>query len=77
MADLSAIGRVLVGVGLVLVLVGLVVLVASRVPFLQSLGRLPGDIIIRRGNTTVYVPIVTSILASLLLTLVLSVVFRR
>ena len=77
MADLSAIGRVLVGVGLTLVVVGLVVLVASRVPFLQNLGRLPGDIVIRRGNTTVYVPIVTSILASLLLTLVLSVVFRR
>lgn len=41
-----------------------------------SLGRLPGDIIIQRGNFTFYFPIVTCILLSVVLTLVLSL-FRR
>jgi len=42
------------------------------VPF----GRLPGDLVYRRGNATVYFPLVTSIVLSLLLTLLLSL-FRR
>lgn len=77
MADLAAVGRVLVGVGLVLVVVGLAILLASRVPFLDQLGRLPGDLVFRRGSATIYIPIVTSILVSLLLTLILAVVIRR
>jgi hypothetical protein len=40
------------------------------------LGRLPGDLVIRRGTSTLYVPIVTSIVLSLLLTLLFAF-FRR
>jgi hypothetical protein len=40
------------------------------------IGRLPGDFTIKRGNATFYVPLATSILASILLTLLLSL-FRR
>lgn len=40
------------------------------------IGRLPGDLTFRRGNTTFYFPIVTSLVISLLLTLVFSI-FRR
>ena len=40
------------------------------------LGRLPGDIVVRRGNFSFYFPLATSIVVSLLLTLVLSL-FRR
>ena len=40
------------------------------------LGRLPGDIVIRRGNVSFYFPLVTSIVLSILLTLILSF-FRR
>ena len=40
------------------------------------LGRLPGDITVRRGNTTFYFPLVTSILLSILLTLLFAF-FRR
>ena len=36
------------------------------------LGRLPGDIIVRRGNSTFYFPIVTSIVASVVLTLLMA-----
>lgn len=43
---------------------------------LFHLGRLPGDILIQRGNFTFYFPLVTSLVLSLLLTLILNV-FRR
>ena len=58
-------GRLLIVLGLVLVGVGL--LVSSGLP----IGRLPGDFVYRRGNFSFYLPLTTSILASLLLTLLL------
>ncbi len=62
-----SISRVLIGVGIILVIVGLLS------PWLQKLGlgRLPGDIVIERDNFRFYLPITTSILISLLLTLIL------
>jgi predicted MFS family arabinose efflux permease len=64
------VGRSLVILGLVVAGIGLVVL--AGVP----LGRLPGDIIWRRGQTTVYLPIVTCLVISVVLSLILSI-FRR
>lgn len=75
--DLSGIGRLLVGAGLLLAAVGLLLVAAPRVPGLRHLGRLPGDILIERGNTTIFVPIVTSIVLSVVLTIVLNIIFRR
>lgn len=66
-------GRVLVMVGAVLLVVGLVLTLGGRVPFL---GRLPGDIVYRKGNATFYFPIVTSILLSLVLTAILALLRR-
>lgn len=43
---------------------------------LTGLGRLPGDIIIQKGNFTFYFPVVTCIVLSLILTLVLSLIRR-
>jgi hypothetical protein len=63
-------GKLLVVVGVLIALVG--VLVMMGVP----IGRLPGDITYRRGQTTFYFPIVTSIIASLLLTLLLALLRR-
>lgn len=77
MDDLSAIGRLFIVVGAMLLIVGLILAFGSRVPFLGSLGKLPGDIVYRRGNTTIAIPIVTSLLLSLLLTLILNVISRR
>ena len=42
-----------------------------------GLGRLPGDLVWRRKNTTVYFPIVTSLVLSVVLTLLLNLLFRR
>ena len=61
-------GKILIFIGIVLVVIGLMVQFADRIPFI---GRLPGDIIIDRGNFKFYFPIATSILISLILSLVL------
>ncbi len=77
MADLAGIGRFLVAAGLVLAAIGLLLVIAPQVPGLDRLGRLPGDIFIQRGTTTVFIPIVTSILISLALTIILNLFIRR
>ncbi len=50
--ELSSLGRVLVVVGLVVVALGLLLVVGGGL----GLGKLPGDIAIRRGNTRIYFP---------------------
>lgn len=77
MADLAGIGRFLVAAGLVLAAIGLLLVIAPQVPGLDRLGRLPGDILIQRGTTTIFIPIVTSILISLALTIILNLFIRR
>lgn len=57
----------LITVGIVLVVAGLLWPLLSKL----GLGRLPGDIIVERGNSRFYFPITTSILVSLVLSLVL------
>lgn len=66
-------GKLLVLVGGIIVLFGLVLIVGGRIPFL---GRLPGDISFSRGNTHVYIPIMTGIVISVILTVVLNLFFR-
>jgi hypothetical protein len=70
----SDLGRVLVILGVVAVVAGLVMMFADRIPFL---GRLPGDIVIRRKNFTLSLPIVTMLLVSILLTVLLNVFTRK
>ena len=64
-------GRALLLLGAVALLAGVVLLFAERIPWL---GRLPGDIVIRNGRVTVWFPIVTCILLSVVLTGVLWIV---
>jgi hypothetical protein len=68
------VGRTLIILGAVLLVVGLLISVAGR---FTPLGRLPGDIVVRRSNFTFYFPIVTSILLSVVLTLVMWFFQRR
>ncbi len=74
MADL---GRVLVFVAIILTVGGLVLILLGRTSL--PLGRLPGDIIYRGKNTTIYFPLATSILLSVVLSVLLYVIsrFRR
>lgn len=70
---MPGLGKLLMTAGLVLVLAGVVVSAVGRVPWL---GRLPGDILIRRENFTVYVPLASCLLASVLISFILFL-FRR
>ena len=63
-------GKFLVAVGLLIAFAGVLIMLGAPI------GRLPGDIYYRRGTTTIYVPITTSILISVVLTLVLSFLRR-
>jgi len=70
---MTGLGKLLIASGIVLVLVGAVVLVAGRVPWL---GRLPGDIMIRRDNFTVYIPLASSLLVSVVISLLVYLLRR-
>jgi len=61
------VSRVLIAIGLVIVAIGVLWPLASKL----GLGRLPGDIVIERGNYSVYVPIVTCLVLSVLVSAVL------
>jgi hypothetical protein len=74
MNNFSPLGKLLIAAGLLLVLAGLIVTFAGRIPWL---GRLPGDIHLRGKNWDVYVPLGTSILVSVVLTLILWLLNRR
>ena len=69
-------GKALITIGVVFVVLGTLLLFSDRLSFLH-IGRLPGDVIYRRGNFTFYFPIVTSIVISLILTLLFYVFGRR
>lgn len=58
------------GIPKILMIVGAIIFVVGFLMQFIHLGKLPGDIIIKKGNTTVYFPIVTSILISIVLSLV-------
>jgi hypothetical protein len=64
--------RFLVVLGLILLVVGLLWPYLSQI----GLGRLPGDIVIRRENVTLYFPLMTCLLLSVLFSLVFWVVNR-
>jgi hypothetical protein len=66
MFGFSALGKMLILLGVFIILIGLLVLIGEKIPWI---GRLPGDIIIRKKNFTFYFPIVTSIIISIILTL--------
>ena len=60
--------KILIAIGAVLILAGCLWDVLAKTPFL---GRLPGDVFIQKKNFTLYFPLATSILLSLVLSLVL------
>ncbi len=67
-------GRALIVFGAVIVLIGVLFTFAGKIPFV---GKLPGDIVVRKGAFTLYAPLMTGLILSLLLTLVLNLWARR
>jgi uncharacterized membrane protein len=66
MQPMNAMGWMLILLGLVLVLLGVALVL---MPKWHWLGRLPGDIVIERDGVRIYIPLMTSLLLSVLLTL--------
>lgn len=71
---MNEIGRAFLVFGLILAATGLLLMFSDRIPFL---GRLPGDLLIKRKTFTIYFPLATMILLSIVLTVVLNLISRR
>ena len=69
----SDLGKVLIVIGAVIVAVGVLLMMGDKIPWI---GKLPGDIIIRKEKFTFTFPIVTCIILSILLTIIFSL-FRK
>lgn len=65
-------GKVIIILGVLLVIFGVLFSSLGKIPFL---GKLPGDIMVRRDNFTFFAPLGTSILVSVILTLLLNLFF--
>jgi len=74
MPGLGSFGRLLVISGVVLVMVGLLFMFSGKIPWL---GRLPGDIYIKKKSITFYFPLGTSILLSIILSFILWLINRK
>ena len=70
---MNGLGRPLIILGLILVTIGIIISIAPRIPWM---GKLPGDIFIKRDTFSFYFPLGTCVLLSVLLSLVLWL-FRR
>ncbi len=64
----AALGKTLISIAALLFVVGLVLIALDRL----GLGRLPGDLVWRRGGTRVYFPVVTGLVLSVVLTVILN-----
>ena len=66
--------RALIVIGLVIAVVGAVMVFGSRIPVL---GHLPGDIVIHRDNLTIFIPLGTMLLISVVVSVVIAFLNRR
>lgn len=74
MNSLADLGKILVVLGLLMVFIGVFLLLVGRI---SGLGRLPGDIFVQKGNFTFYFPVVTMLIVSVVLTVLISLFFRK
>ena len=65
---MAPIGKLLIVFGLILAAAGILLLLSDKIPWL---GRLPGDITVKRDNFTFYFPLATCLLISIILSLIL------
>ncbi len=68
------IGRILVLFGIILILIGLIIWLFPKIPFF---GKLPGDFTFRKGPVTIWFPLVSSLILSVIITIILNIFFRK
>lgn len=70
---MTELGKIFLLVGTSIVILGLLLVFSQHIPFL---GKLPGDITIKREGFTLYFPIVSFLIVSILLTILINVIWR-
>ena len=73
MSGFEGIGKIITIVGIILVVLGLIFVLGDRIPFL---GKLPGDILIKKGSISFYFPVITFLLVSVVLTITINFILR-
>jgi hypothetical protein len=73
---MTPLGKAIVVFGLIVAACGFAIWAAPSIPLIGRIGRLPGDIIVRRGNFILYFPLVTSIVISVVLSLLFALMRR-
>jgi len=71
---MNSFGKALIFFGMAIILLGILLTFSGKVPWL---GKLPGDIYIQKKNFSLYIPITTSIIISVILSLVLMLMRKR
>ncbi len=74
MADFSGFGKILIIIGVAIAVLGFLVLLGGKIPWI---GRLPGDFYYKGKNFTFYLPLATSIIISVILTIILMFINRK
>ncbi len=72
--NFQPVGKALIVAGAALIIIGLLLQYSGKIPFL---GKLPGDIVIRKKNFTFYFPLATSVLLSIIITVILYLIRRK
>ncbi len=71
---MPGVGKALIVIGIIVLIIGILVAYGPKIPFL---GKLPGDIYVKRDNFVFYFPLATSIIVSIILSLVIYLFTRR
>ena len=71
---MSEIGKIVIIFGIIMVIVGVFLVFSPKIPFM---GKLPGDIVIKRDGFTFYFPLATSIIISILITIIINLFFKK
>ena len=71
----TSIAKYLIYIGVFFLLIGSIIFFLGKIGI--GIGRLPGDILIKKDNFTFYFPLVTSIIISILLTIILNVFLKK
>lgn len=74
MGDTTQLGKALIVAGVLIAIAGAALLAGGKIP---AIGRLPGDIVIKRENFTFYFPLTTGIIISLLVTLLFRLMGKK
>ena len=74
MHEFSNIGKIMILFGIIIICIGALMLVIDKIPYL---GKLPGDIYIKKEKFSFFFPITTCIIISIILTIIFNLLTRR